>query len=210
MYDDIFNYVKSLLAQNDSEASKIGHLSFRKRSEHIWRVFIWAKRLLQEGTYDVKVNSEAVLTAALFHDVGYSLSLDGSKHAENSAALFSKYAVAKGYDAEIKDFTEYLIRNHSNKILMNDNSVPLELIILMEADLLDETGALSIVWDCMMEGGQKIQSFEKTYKHIQSYSAKLLDENPMKTALAKAIWSNKQNLIKEFLRQLSYDLAICE
>lgn len=32
----------------------------------------------------------------------------------------------------------------------------------MEADLLDETGALSIVWDCMIERSKEKQTFEKT------------------------------------------------
>jgi uncharacterized protein len=51
----------------------------------------------------------------------------------------------------LNHFVVFLVKNHSNKQLMTAKGTPLELILLMEADLLDETGALSIVWDCMME-----------------------------------------------------------
>ena len=93
---------------------------------------------------------------------------------------------------------------------MTVSDTPLELIILMEADLLDETGALSVVWDCMMEGSEQIQTFDKAYNHIMNYSYKSINVNPMVTAKAKEFWENKQNLMKEFVDQLSFDLGICE
>lgn len=207
MFDEIYNDVKAFLSENDMEATKSKRFSFRKRSEHIWRVFIWAGRLI-DGLCDI--NRDAVLTAALFHDTGYALSLDGSCHAENSAKLFHKYAINKDFDPGQAEFIEYLIRNHSNKYMMYDDNTPPELILLMEADMLDETGALSIVWDSMAEGGQDDQSFIKTYNHIKNYSGKILDTNPMKTDKAKRYWENKQNLMREFIKQLAFDLEIEE
>ena len=61
-----------------------------------------------------------------------------------------------------------------------------------------------------MEGSEQIQTFEKTYNHIMNYSYKSLNVNPMVTAKSKAFWENKQNLMKEFIDQLSFDLGICE
>ena len=208
MYDEIFGDVKALLAANDGEATSIGIFPFRKRSEHIWRVFLWAKRLLDEGQYDVDTKRECVLIAALFHDVGYAAALDSSRHAENGALLFEQYACDNGYDSQQRDFIAHLIRNHSNKRLLDEEDTPMELVILMEADLLDETGAMSIVWDCMMEGAQAEQSFEKTYRHMVAHSSKMLNRNPMKTAIAKEYWASKQTLLREFMRQLALDLAI--
>jgi uncharacterized protein len=49
------------------------------------------------------------------------------------------------YDKMFKFVKDYLVRSHSNKELMTLSDTPLELILLMEADLLDETGALSVV-----------------------------------------------------------------
>ena len=112
-----------------------------------------------------------------------------------------------GLKNEDNEYIKYLILNHSKKELMQNKNTPIELIILMEADLLDETGALSIVWDCMAEGAQEIQSFEKTYKHIKDKSCKILDINPMVTKPGKEIWKKKQTLVKEFIIQLKYDLC---
>ncbi len=83
-------------------------------------------------------------------------------------------------------------------------------MVLMEADLLDETGALSIVWDCMLEGSQEIQTFDKTYSHILKYTGKDLTVNPMVTKKAKEFWEAKQSLVQGFLNHLSYDLGISE
>ena len=209
MYDEMYEYVKRFLADND-HATKTSPFPFRTRSDHIWRVFHWAKRLITDNSFDVAIDKESVLIAALFHDVGYSLPLEDAHHAENSVVIFNQYASEKNFDPKRKEFISYLIGNHSNKYLLDADDTPLELIILMEADLLDETGALSIVWDCMMEGGQEEQSFLKTYKHIKGYSYKALEKNPMKTEKAKEIWINKQNFVREFLKHLEVDLVIHE
>jgi uncharacterized protein len=206
MYEKIFEDIKIYLADSHGEMSKIGSFPFRKRSEHIMRVYNWAGRLM-EGIDSSAVDKDAVLIAALFHDVGYAISSKGSGHAANSAAIFKEYAEKYDLTREKSEFISFLISNHSNKELMFEEGTPLELIILMEADLLDETGALSIVWDCMMEGGQDEQSFIKTYCHIKKYSGKILESNPMFTTKAKEIWREKQKLVEEFIRQLGYDLG---
>lgn len=205
MYDKMLQFAKDILEKNDGEATKIGFFPFRKRSEHIRRVFMWAERLV-DG--EPNINKKAVLVSAIFHDIGYALSLDNSNHAENSAILCRKYLQENKYGSEFINFVSYLVRNHSRKEMMAVRGTPLELILLMEADLLDETGALSIVWDCMSEGSQQIQSFSKTYDHILNYSCKSLSENPMVTAKAKNYWLEKQKVAKEFITQLSFDLGI--
>ena len=207
MYDKMFEFVKNYLENKEAETIKIGKFPFRKRSEHIRRVFMWAQRIVDGEAY---INKEAVLVAAIFHDIGYAISLDKSKHAEDSATLCEMYLKENEYDIEFINLVTYLVRSHSNKELMTVSDTPLELILLMEADLLDETGALSVVWDCMMEGSEQIQSFDKAYNHIMNYSYKSLNVNPMVTAKSKAFWENKQNLMKEFVNQLSFDLGICE
>ncbi|NLB40718.1 MAG: HD domain-containing protein [Clostridiales bacterium] len=205
MYDKMFEFVNKHLENNDCEASKIGFFRFRKRTEHIMRVFTWARRLVDS---EVCVNKEAVLVSAIFHDVGYALKEDNTKHAENSATLCKKYLNDNGFDTEFTDFIVYLVKNHSNKELMTSKDTPLELILLMEADLLVETGALSIIWDCMMEGAQEIQTFEKTYDHILNYSYKALTKDPMITPKGKEFWESKRKLVQEFVNQLSYDLGL--
>ncbi|MCK9537104.1 MAG: HD domain-containing protein [Bacilli bacterium] len=201
----MLKFVKEKLELTGGEEWNFGKFPFRKRSEHIWRVFLWAKRLIAEIN---QINKEAVLVAAIFHDVGYGIDGDNDNHAENSAQICHDYLIENGFGVEFVDFVTYLIRNHSKKELMSIENTPKELILLMEADLLDETGALSIVWDCMMEGSEQIQSFAKTYEHIKKYSFKNMEINPMVTPKAKALWEAKQKLMIEFIRHLSFDLGI--
>ena len=87
MCDNIFSDIIDYLAANDAVATKVGHIPFRKRSEHIKRVFIWAERLL-DATQLSNIDKDSVLIAALFHDVGYACSPSGAKHAVNSAVIF--------------------------------------------------------------------------------------------------------------------------
>ncbi len=206
MFDAMFSHVQTLLRENGDELVKIDGLPFRKRSEHIKRVFMWCERL-SDCQHDRSFDRDALLTAAMFHDAGYSLSGNGENHAKHSAEIFILYAKEHNPPVDCA-FTERLIRLHSDKHLMYENDTPLELLLLMEADLLDETGALSIVWDCMSEGATCEQSFQKTYEHICAYSMKAFLRNPMVTAGAKRFWEEKRALTCEFVRQLSFDLGI--
>lgn len=200
MYKSMFEFVENYLSQNDNV-----FFPFRKRSEHISRVFMWAERLIPKET---PINRDALLIAAIFHDVGYTSYLNAPGHAENSAIICEKYLNSINFDKDATNFIVYLVRNHSKKDLMTSKDIPLELLLLMEADLLDETGALSIVWDCMTEGSQEVQSFEKTYNHIIKFSGQLLKSDPMVTELGKKFWKDKQNLIELFTKQLSFDLGL--
>lgn len=205
MYDKMLQFVTECLGNSDIESTKTVCFPFRKRSEHTKRVFMWAERLVDE---EYCINKDALLISAMFHDVGYAMSSDNSKHAENSAIICENYLSENGFSTELINFVVYLVKNHSRKELMTVRDTPLELILLMEADLLDETGALSIVWDCMSEGSQQIQTFEKTYDHILNYTYKSLIINPMVTDKAKVFWESKQKLTREFLKHLSFDLGI--
>jgi uncharacterized protein len=182
MYNEMLGFVKNILIKNDGEATKINEIPFRKRSEHIKRVYNWAVRLVGKNS---KIDREAVLVASIFHDSGYAISIESTEHAKNSAIICRQYLKEHGYKIGRIDFITYLVENHSNKFILENENTPIELVILMEADLLDETGALSIIWDCMMEGNSKDQSFEKTHDHIKRYSGKILDRNPMRTDLGK-------------------------
>jgi uncharacterized protein len=130
----MFQFVKGYLESNNGELSKTGLFPFRKRSEHIRRVLMWAKRLTEGEEF---VNKEAVLTSAIFHDIGYAVSEDDSGHAKYSAVICESYLKENNFDSEFISLVIYLVKNHSNKELMKSSDTPLELILLMEADLLD-------------------------------------------------------------------------
>ena len=207
MYKDMLSYVNETLNKNNAQyCTKINQFPFRKRIDHISRVFMWAKRLLNKET----ANEKIVLTAAIFHDVGYAKSNNPDEHSFYSSLICKDYLSNNGFDNQFINKVTNVILNHSKKELLNRKDIDFELILLMEADLLDETGALSIVWDCMMEGSEDEQSFIKTYNHIKEYSSDIINENPMVSETAKNIWEEKQKLTKSFINSLEYDLGIEE
>ena len=78
-YDKVFSDVKEYLDKNDVNASKLlTKFPFRKRADHIFRVYVWTKRLL-EKLRNRKINEKLVLIAALFHDIGYALSVNSKR-----------------------------------------------------------------------------------------------------------------------------------
>jgi Predicted HD superfamily hydrolase len=206
MYTEMLDFVREYLKSKDRESTTVGKTRFRKRSEHTERVYMWAQRLI-EG--EENIDRQALLTAAIFHDVGYAdVTDDYSIHGELGSVICEKYLSEHSFDTDFTKKVAYLIKNHSKKEMMQLPDTSVELIILMEADILDESGALSIVWDCMIEGAADEQSFQKTYGHIGRYTAKQLGENPMFTERGRALWGNKQRLIRDFIDQLGYDLGI--
>ncbi len=208
MYKEMFEYVKDFLVKNNGEFVEIGNFPFRRRSEHMMRVYHWVKRLT-EGYEDGSIRKHALFIAALFHDVGYGFSSKDIDHGANGAKVFREYATRNHYEEELTEFVAYLIEKHACKELMTKESTPIELILLMEADQLDETGALSIVWDCMVEGSKETQSFISSLKHIKAYSVETIEHNnTMVTEKAKAFWEAKQKLSREFMKQLEFDLCV--
>jgi uncharacterized protein len=207
-YVSMFIYVKNILGENDNNATKLAEkFPFRVRSEHIWRVYNWTKRLVDINEYR-NLDTDSLLTASLFHDAGYAISPNSKEHAENSEIIFRKYARENNFRKEKEDFIAYLVKNHSNKNLMNKENIPIELIMLFEADILDETGAMSILWDCMVEGTKEKQSYINAYEHIKINTMKILNENPMRTKKGKWYWEKKQKTVKNFIEELAYDLGI--
>ena len=207
-YVSMFIYVKNILRDNDNNATKlIENFPFRIRSEHIWRVYNWAKRLVDINEYR-NLDTESLLIASLFHDAGYAISPNSKEHAENSETIFRKYSQGNNFQKEKEDFIAYLVKNHSNKELMDNENTPIELIILFEADILDETGTMSILWDCMAEGAKEKQSYKNAYEHIKTNTMKILSGNPMKTKKGKWYWEKKQKTVKDFIEELAYDLGI--
>ena len=79
-----------------------------------------------------------------------------------------------------------------------------------EADLLDECGPVAIIFDCMAEGRESTQSFQKTYQRVQKYSPVFLDCNWMMSSSAKQYWKDRQNLLKEFLDECRDELFLDE
>lgn len=205
--EEMFRYVEERLAARDTLATKTSAFPFRRRSAHIRRVCMWAQRLMQQEL-PRPIDREALAIAAVFHDVGYALPpYDGTGHAQGSALIFEEYAAAHGFGPEQQKFISYLIANHSNKEMLKLSDTPLELVLLMEADLLDETGALSLVWDGLAIGLKEEPSYEKAYERM-CITRQEHEDCPLVTGMGRKIWEEKRALVRGFVELLENDLRM--
>lgn len=202
-YEEMFEFVRKTLEDADSLYSK--KYSFRNRFEHIKRVFNWCERILPD--YPL-CNKEVCLTSCIFHDVGYAKGKEN--HANESAKIFINYAVEHKFDYEFTMEVANNISLHSNKELLNDKSTSEELILLLEADLLDEEGAIGIAWDLLGEGAKNPTSYKNGLDCIYEHSAHILNQEYMITPLAKKYWEDKKAFVKRFIEELRKDLFISE
>ena len=163
-------------------------------------------RILAEDYVD-KIDMEALQIATIFHDIGYSLNKeDMHHHAEDGAVLCREYLKSVGYPAEKANFICDLIARHSDKEALHSEDSPLELVLLMEADLFDDTGAHGIVMDAWIQATKEEVSFESILEHIKKFSWKQMQNNPMRTEKARRIWEEKKELTNRFVESLAVDL----
>ena len=201
-YDDMFDYVLNVLTVNNGIKSKQAKFTFRNRFMHIKRVFGWAKRIME----CLDVDKDVVLTAAIFHDSGYSLDKSKDEHALRGANIFKEYALMHAFNDEFIAIVYDMILNHSNKGLLNEKNTSLEMIVLLEADLMDEEGALGLVFDLLAEGTKSPNSYEVVFNEILNHSAHIIDQDFMVTPLAKKFWDEKKEFIQKFIDDLKFDL----
>ena len=202
-YENYMEYVEETL--KDAGRDQGRRHPFRSRARHTRRVLKWAKRLC-EGRNDV--DKEVLFLAVIFHDIGRAND-DLTEHQKVSETMFREFAIKNNIDNDMIEQVAACINIHSNKEkLENPESLSIEQILLMEADLLDEEGALAICWDGMACGYEGKMSYEEAlHRTILEYSTKQ-GKNPMVTELAKKYWAEKLVYVEEYIERLQFDLEI--
>jgi uncharacterized protein len=204
-YDTLFDYIKEKLAVYDQHGgiSKTG-IKF-SRYEHTERVYRWMRILAED--FVVEIDMESLQIATILHDIGYSLNREDMRsHAADGAVLSREYLESIGYPTEKTEFICSLIAKHSDKKALYASESPLELVLLMEADLLDDTGAHGIVMDAWIQATKEDVSFESILEHIKKFSWRQMQVNPMRTGKARRIWEEKKALTNKFVESLTVDL----
>jgi len=223
-----YAYVEQTLAENYSRhqtvISKTKSFIRYDRFYHIQRVTAWAERICDElcnkntvGTADrpdetensvFSFDKECLLLASVLHDVGYNAYHISKDHSEAGVVLAEQFLTAEGVEEGKKAKILDLIRLHSRKDLMFLEDTPLELVVLMEADLMDDMGASGLVMDAWINTRmhQEETSFDTIFEHMQKYTQAQQQAEPMRTEPAKRFWREKQELVQEFMRQFSRDL----
>ena len=236
LIDKAYAYVEKTLTENlnrhETVISKTKRHICYDRFYHIKRVTAWANRICDElcnentvGTADAidicdelcnenavgtadAIDKECLHLASILHDVGYNAYHISMDHSEAGVVLAELFLTEEGVEEEKKEKILNLIRLHSRKELMFNEDTPLELVILMEADLMDDMGAAGLVMDAWINTrmNQEKTSFDTIFEHMQKYTQAQQQEEPMRTEPAKRFWKEKQELVEEFMRQFARDL----
>ena len=202
-FQKMLNYVKKVLEENDAIRPTNPRHQFRSRYTHTLRVLEWCKRIKSDKP---KCNLDILYTAAIFHDSGYAV--NKNNHAYFSSKIFIDYAKENNFNQDFIDKVSNIVLSHSDKKLLNDPSSSDELILLLEADLLDEEGALGIIWDLMAEGQNNPSDYGSALNALWIHSAHILNQDYMVTPLAKEYWNKKKEIVKNFISDIEEDLFI--
>jgi uncharacterized protein len=198
LFEEICAYVSELI-KNSQRFSQ----PFRNRYEHTLRVLKWAERIQKIEGGDL----EELTIAVLFHDCGFD---EKVPHAEVSALHAEKFLRDKGFEEEKLNKIVNIVRNHSSKELPAE-SLSIEEKIMIDADMMDELGATTVVWDSMSIALKDSPSYLKVYeqnKHyldqIKAFSVKL------KTETGKKLYEERIKFIENFIRNFEYEFGITE
>lgn len=203
--DDMMVWVREKLENADESSFKF-EISY-SRFEHTRRVLGWAVRLLEADENPARFHRDDVIIAAIFHDVGRSVAVSPGGHAGAGVPLTRRYLAEHGFDPDRIERICSLVAHHSDKQTMQDPDTDPDLLLLMEADLLDDMGALGIVMDCMItESRNRNATVSDSFDHICRYTLRQQRVNPMVTPAARRFWEEKTRLTEEFARQLRNDL----
>ena len=152
-YAKVIDFVKTQTAVN----GRPPNYPFRSRFEHTMRVYRWAIKLQSKLGGDLDI----IVLAALLHDVGWD---DERPHGEVGAEIAVNYLDSLGVDPQKIAKIGEIIMIHEEKD--TDADLSLECRIVMDADLLDEVGAISVLWDSMATAIEDEASYKRAYYRI--------------------------------------------
>lgn len=209
MYKDMLAFVEEALKIDLEQISAKVRINY-SRFAHTKRVLGWTKRLYDLAPDKSQLRYEDLITAAIFHDVGRSKEEELKlPHAEAGVPVTCAYLNEHGFDKERTEYICFLVGSHSDKHKMNDPNIDRNLLLLMEADLLDDMGATGIIMDAMIvENGNPKADFCDCLDHIKRYTLRQQADNPMVTPEARKIWDEKTVMVENFVKALSEDIEL--
>lgn len=179
------------------------------RFEHTKRVLGWAKRLYDAAADKDGLRYEELITAAIFHDVGRNFTDKvNTSHAKAGVPITREYLLSHGFSPERTEYICSLVGAHSDKYRMREENLDKNLLLLMEADLLDDMGAQGIVMDCMITERRNPQAgFFDCLDHITRFTYRQQQNNPMVSPEGRRFWEEKTRIVEEFVTALRKDLG---
>jgi HD superfamily phosphodiesterase len=174
--------------------------AFRDRFEHTKRVLTWAKRIQQLEGGDLEIINLAVL----FHDTGWSEEIN---HAQVSAELAGKFLVENEVAPQVMERVISAVQTHNLRGIPGSD-LPLENQIVMDADLLDELGVTTMVWDAMTVAGQPEAGYLKVLEKDRAfYNNAVKRQSEMKTNTGLKLYRERLDTWRMVLDNLAFELG---
>jgi len=207
----MLEYVRDRLKPVDDAAKSGKRFSFRSRFEHTKRVLEWALTINEKECADAGI----LVVATIFHDVGYCEYREGGDgHSKISERIFREYIGMLPADILSANLTAQQIAEVSAVILAHSDKkldcslLTKEQMVLMDADLLDEAGAMRVLWECFMEAGKSQYDYVSAYKEIvKSYYELADDFAHLHTEEGKRLHLEMQDYIRRFVEGLRTELG---
>ncbi|WP_244832925.1 HD domain-containing protein [Clostridium sp. BJN0001] len=194
--EEVIEFVRKKTEEN----KRPSNYKFRDRFSHIMRVYNWALKIneIECG------NKEIISLAALFHDSGWD---DNIPHGDVSAKIAYDFLKEHNFNESVIDEVVFIVKNHSLK--NKEMSFPKNCSIVMDADLLDEVGALSIIWDSMatVVNEKDSATYYKAYRRITDY----FESNSKKIYRAKTKFGRNEfkrriEFIQNFIKEMEMEI----
>lgn len=173
---------------------------FRNRFQHTRRVLRWAQRLYQligDGDLDV------ITLAVLFHDVGWE---EGTPHQELSSSIARRWLIEQGTGAALVEAVADAAGNHNQRHLPDAS---IEEQIVMDADLLDETGALGFAFDAMSVASSSDPSYQQLLERSRLHCERVTqDVRRIRTKAGRQLLEARLSVYRSCLEELDHELEV--
>ena len=201
----MLDYVRDFIESHDPVATKLKRrFPFRRLADHCFRCFRWAQRISKVEGGDADVAQ----VSALFHDIGKCVDNTREGHALAGAEICSDYLAGIACEPSKRDRIVSIVRHHIEHCRGAEST--LEARIESDADILDEIGAMTVLWDCMAQGAEEEQSYDIARDRIhRAYQA--LEEMPRSAFHTETGWRfflGRREYLGDFIRDLDFELGL--
>ena len=206
-WEQTVEFVRAYFESHDPLGTDLSYrYPFRRRFDHCLRCSVWARRIASVEGGDVELSA----TAALFHDIGKSAGESTQDHGALGADICDRYLDSVGYEKERRAVIVGIVARHSQHA--RHPEATLEEKIVSDADLIDETGAVAILWDAMACALEPGPSYDKAYERSLRMTGPIKARLPerLHTAEARRIAQGRFAVVDAFLANLAYELGRIE
>lgn len=200
--NNMLEFVKNFIESHDPIATKLNdRFPFRRLYDHCFRCYRWAQRINLEE----RGSLEVVEISALFHDIGKCVDNSVEGHAREGAKVCQNYLQSINFDSVKTKRIVSIVENHVEHCQGGENT--LEARIESDADLLDELGAMTVLWDCMAIGAGDIQSYQAAYERIKEHYKKQREGPALLTETGNRFRKERLEFLRNFLCNLELELG---